>query len=717
MKGRDQYVPFFESKRLACPLRGQRISFQLVDEVGSGKTYAGLAYKIVDSVGQNYDGNLDAEGSAVLDGCYQGAVVLTLNEVCSESNGFYNKLMSREYYPLPITELQVRAEESRFVNNDGSRVEKNPAQVNADEFFHVEVRDLVEQAAHLPPLVTRARVPRLAHWRWPEAANGKEQERWGVILMPNKHTVLEVRPLRALRPILSTDNEFCALNLYQLALMSTLTYVGFGQNPSEKPVERVSFPFSPTPGNFFGDALASYKEIWRVNDDQTDAYYPLYEDVPYSKRFEVLPFNPKLYEQNLPEKGDKQEHPANQHFFDDTDLEEDTDTQAYITHHDEIIVIAVRGTQEAADMFRDADALQVPFEGGDERVHRGFYGAYLALRNFVNRYLSRFHFGQKVIICGHSLGGAIATLLAEALRRSKKYDVLLYTYGAPRVGDTAFVDSASELVHHRIVNHNDPVPSVPLPWMNVRREELIGLAVIPSGWVGIPTAMVRTSGDPYEHHGKQQHFMPIKLNDGEKSSVLWDPGCDSIEGAAICTYLQSQQTRQYDGGDMPKRDGLIQQLLESSDHRMVVSYIPFTWATLRRWQETQLAGQTVVTDREYRVIEKAITQLGDALKQKETHSYDLPRGLRSMAEIASLRDEIYRLNTTLERLKKLNASKLKLADVYGSAAQSENIEGSLKRWTAHKENVARVQLAMIPSRPDDVYIAGVYQDRDLDSRG
>lgn len=40
--------------------------------------------------------------------------------------------------------------------------------------------------------------------------------------MPQLHTVLEVRPLRALLPLLSTTPEFCALNLYQLALMATL---------------------------------------------------------------------------------------------------------------------------------------------------------------------------------------------------------------------------------------------------------------------------------------------------------------------------------------------------------------------------------------------------------------------------------------------------------------------------------------------------------------
>ncbi|WP_219061450.1 hypothetical protein [Pseudomonas sp. UMAB-08] len=76
--------------------------------------------------------------------------------------------------------------------------------------------------------------------------------------------------------------------------------------------------------------------------------------------------------------------------------------------------------------------------------------------------------------------------------------------------------------------------------------------------------------------------------------------------------------------------------------------------------------------------------------------------------------ERYRLNTTIGRVGKLNATKLKPPDVYGNAAQSPAFEASLKRWRAHKENNVKVQLAMIPSRPDNTDIAGVYQDVDRD---
>ena len=55
------------------------------------------------------------------------------------------------------------------------------------------------------------------------------------------------------------------------------------------------------------------------------------------------------------------------------------------------------------------------------------------MHQFVLGYLARFHTGQRIVICGHSLGGAIALLLAEGLRRAPDahYNILLYTYGAP----------------------------------------------------------------------------------------------------------------------------------------------------------------------------------------------------------------------------------------------------------------------------------------------
>ena len=56
--------PFFSDSTPACSLRGQWVSFCLVDETGVGATYGGLSYTVRDSAGREYKGRLNEEGFA-----------------------------------------------------------------------------------------------------------------------------------------------------------------------------------------------------------------------------------------------------------------------------------------------------------------------------------------------------------------------------------------------------------------------------------------------------------------------------------------------------------------------------------------------------------------------------------------------------------------------------------------------------------------------------
>lgn len=699
MPAKKSVQPLLTDTKQACPLRGTWVSIQLVDESGNGKPYAGLAYKLVDSTNQTHEGTLDSEGFAKICDTYEGPVVLTVDDPYKGDEKDYKWLMTRPTYPLKITELQVRAEKTRFVRKDGLRVDNNPAKAKADQFLHVEVTHLVEKIAHLPPLSKSAYPPNYNLLKiMGDLGFGPEQpDLQGVALLPNKHTVLEVRPLRAFRPMLSKDNNFSALNLYQLSLLTSLSYSNFGQTPAKQPFDTVSFPLDPSVGYMFGNGLASFRETWKVNKDQTAAYYPLYEDIPYSKRFEILPFDPKLYDQNKPDLGPDQDYPSKWHFFDDGEAEGGTNTQAFITHHDEIILISVRGTLELVDFVRDTDAEQVPFAEGVGKAHKGFYEAYKALSEFVQVYLQQFRTNQKVIVCGHSLGGAIATLLAEALRRdTKKYDVLLYTYGSPRAGDADFVKGAEGLAHHRMVNNNDPIPSVPAPWMNTRKSIwvpglILSFVTAPLGALIFAIGLSRTGGAPYEHQGNLHHFMPVHFKGREQSAVLWDPGCDSIEEAACTKAIKKF-------GDMPDRDAFVLQLFRMSDHFMVPSYIPYAWATLRRWQQTQESGTTVVTKTEYDQVYYQLQEMQDRLKSKEAElriSFASDRR-QYQQEANLLRAEIGRLDTSRQRIHAMSFQKLTPEDVYGSAIQAPEHKLNVDRWMAKKENSVEVQLAMIP---------------------
>ena len=687
------------SRVLACPAQVRWSSFQLVDEFGSGEPYAGLAYVVTDSEGKTYDGNLDATGTGKVFNHFAGPIALILDQKYKGHEKVYAFLQVRPHYPLEITELQVRAEQTRFLNQNSTRTRDNPAQACADQYFQVEVRHLVRHVSHLPPEVYR----HYPHSAGAAKVMGKHGA-LGVALLPLQHTVLEVRPLRALRPMLSTDPEFCALNLYQLALMATLSYCPFGQKPGEHPVtaKTVSFPLQPSVGNWFGDALAKFDELGKVDSAQTTAYYPLYEDVPYSRRLEIVPFDPGLYPVNNPELKGDQEHPAVVHFFDDGTLgAESTDTQAFITHHDELILIAVRGTYELiADGLRDADALQVPFQDTDSKVHRGFYEAAQKAYDFVVKYLDRFHVGQKLLICGHSLGGAVALLLSEMLRRRTNFDyyIQIYTYGAPRAGDANFAKGAAPLVHYRMVNHNDPVPSVPGSWMNTKAGVYgTGAALtfinVPAGLSVFLAGITNWTGEPYEHHGTLRHAMPVEFGRQKMSSILWEPGCDIITQHAACTVALQQKN------GLPDRPSLLTQIFNAGDHSMMGGYVPSCWAALRRWQEAHESKRSLVTEQEFEWVEHALKRVTEQLRNKRRDLLARPDAyVRTQQKtLDAINHEIDKIQTTRTRLSTLQHLRVREKDVYGLLSERpEQLAENLPRWHAHPENQTEEQLAMSP---------------------
>lgn len=696
---------------LACPLQGKWTSFQLVDESGSGEPYSGLSFTAIDSEGVKYSGNLDTTGAATVTDHSAGPVAILFDQQYEGLEKYYAFLQVRPHYDLKITELQVRAEQTRYLNQNSTRTRTNPAQDCADEFLQVEVRHLVKHVSHLPPEVYR---------HYPHSQNRArtmgEHGKLGVALMPQKHTVLEVRPLRALRPMLSTDPEFCALNLYQLALMATLSYCPFGQQPDGHPVKTttVSFPIQPSVGNWFGDALAKADELWRVDAGQKSAFYPLYEDVPYSKRLEIVPFDPDLYEVNRLNEDVEQEHPANIHFLDDrTQGAESTDTQAFITHNDELILIAVRGTYELmADGIRDADAFQVPFEDTDSKVHRGFYEAAQKAKSFVVKYVNKFYTGQKLIICGHSLGGAVALLLSEMLRREQNFgfNLQLYTYGAPRAGDANFVKGAEDLVHHRVVNHNDPVPSVPGRWTDTKAGVFTtGLALtffnVPAGLSVFFTGVTNWTGQPYDHHGKLQHFMPVEFSDGNKSAILWEPGCDTITQHAACSLALQQKN------GLPHRSPLLQ-IFHVLDHLMADGYVPACWAVLLRWQAAHEKKRSRVTDLEFEMVAGSLARVTTQLR-------DIERGLPARSDayvrtqennIRALGLEKSRIAITVDRLKRVREERVTAHALYGSLLeQPEQLKANVARWLAHPENKFKDPFAMAPEDPEgDALTASIY---------
>lgn len=167
-----------------------------------------------------------------------------------------------------------------------------------------------------------------------------------------------------------------------------------------------------------------------------------------------------------------------------------TDTQVAIWRdaRRKRVVIAFRGTEQTKWKDLQTDLMLVPVGlnperiGGDFKeevqVHSGFLSAYDSVRiriisllkmaigyiDYVAEREDKWH----VYVTGHSLGGALATLLAIELASSQlakrgAITVSMYNFGSPRVGNKKFADVYNQKVKDswRVVNHRDIIPTVP----------------------------------------------------------------------------------------------------------------------------------------------------------------------------------------------------------------------------------------------------------------
>jgi len=122
-------------------------------------------------------------------------------------------------------------------------------------------------------------------------------------------------------------------------------------------------------------------------------------------------------------------------------------------------ILAVEGTKETTDWVTN-----LKFLIKRDDCHRGF-------RNNANRTLASLVIGyealdpkRKLIITGHSLGGATATLIAEALWDSGNKNIGLVTAGSPRPGGRRLRRRIKDLEHFRFVHGDDIVAGTP-PWL------------------------------------------------------------------------------------------------------------------------------------------------------------------------------------------------------------------------------------------------------------
>lgn len=111
-------------------------------------------------------------------------------------------------------------------------------------------------------------------------------------------------------------------------------------------------------------------------------------------------------------------------------------------------LIALRGTQidHINEVLSDDQVVRMAWPLGSGKVHSGFARAALGLWPSIENWLNETARQRtSLTITGHSLGAAIATLLAEPAGAN-----FLVALGSPRVGDADFTEHVSANAHLRV---------------------------------------------------------------------------------------------------------------------------------------------------------------------------------------------------------------------------------------------------------------------------
>ncbi|MGA8332034.1 MAG: lipase family protein [Mycobacterium sp.] len=190
------------------------------------------------------------------------------------------------------------------------------------------------------------------------------------------------------------------------------------------------------------------------------------------------------------------------------------------------VTIAIRGTEGTLEWIHDAEFLLVPcpFLTGAGHTEDGFTAMYESLRTGVAsnsptvvNALATLSFPRpvsSVTICGHSLGGALATLLALDVAANTVFkNPAAYTFGSPRTGDSLFASTYDQVVKNsfRVANRLDIVPTLPPP---VDYDHVLNpYELNPIRFVPLPPTIL-VKFDPGFEHSLQTYLYLLSLQSG-----------------------------------------------------------------------------------------------------------------------------------------------------------------------------------------------------------
>jgi predicted lipase len=147
----------------------------------------------------------------------------------------------------------------------------------------------------------------------------------------------------------------------------------------------------------------------------------------------------------------------------------------FVARSDSDVVVAIRGTEGVFEWIKNVffGLVPFPFVANAGSTEQGFTNFYSTLRTGPDNTQQRVVDAlgalvadgsvSTVRITGHSLGAALATMLAIDLAGNQVFVPTVYTFASPRVGDKVFAGNYDNLVPDcwRIANLHDIVPLLP----------------------------------------------------------------------------------------------------------------------------------------------------------------------------------------------------------------------------------------------------------------
>ena len=133
------------------------------------------------------------------------------------------------------------------------------------------------------------------------------------------------------------------------------------------------------------------------------------------------------------------------------------------------LFVGFRGSSNIQNWIDNLKFSQItPYNNTQIMVEKGFHQLYTSLKEdiqVITKQLSTKYATNSILVTGHSLGGALATMMVFDLLyvEQSHFRPTLITFGSPRVGNTAFVSMMSQfdMYSNRVTHYYDMVPHVP----------------------------------------------------------------------------------------------------------------------------------------------------------------------------------------------------------------------------------------------------------------